>query len=260
MLRSMLAESIHICAAWTGQAASGVGVDDTAWAERASSPQPRTVADKLHQVGTDHHSRGHEPRQTRPRSRRTPGVPRLGASSRLSPGRWRGGEARRCVAQWPVDSRRTVPADPLLIDLNGPLAVGMDLQEAWTGRDHVFTGILPNFIDQVFRAILVVEIDNEVALAVVSQFRNSGSASIDEHIVTPAAGRAIHLARGLEIRQDNRPCSVRLNFLSLGFFLFSCVQDRCPGVLANLVYKFSVSSRSESSWSTMKLESPSCVT
>jgi hypothetical protein len=33
MLRSMLAESIHICAAWTGQAASGVGVDDTAWAE-----------------------------------------------------------------------------------------------------------------------------------------------------------------------------------------------------------------------------------
>ena len=45
MLRSMLAESIHICAAWTGQAASGVGVDDTAWAKRASSPQPRTVAD-----------------------------------------------------------------------------------------------------------------------------------------------------------------------------------------------------------------------
>jgi hypothetical protein len=33
MLRKMLAESIQICAAWTGKAASGVGVDDTAWAE-----------------------------------------------------------------------------------------------------------------------------------------------------------------------------------------------------------------------------------
>jgi hypothetical protein len=33
ILRRMLAESIHICAAWTGNRASGVGVDDTAWAE-----------------------------------------------------------------------------------------------------------------------------------------------------------------------------------------------------------------------------------
>jgi hypothetical protein len=32
-LRKLLAESIQICAAWTGKAASGVGVDDTAWAE-----------------------------------------------------------------------------------------------------------------------------------------------------------------------------------------------------------------------------------
>jgi hypothetical protein len=55
-----------------------------------------------------------------------------------------------------------------LIDLNGPLAVGMELQEAWTGADHAFTGILPNLVDQVLRAILVVKIDNEVAFAVVS--------------------------------------------------------------------------------------------
>ena len=41
MLRSMLAESIHICAAWTGQAASGVGVDDTAWAEACQLTVPR---------------------------------------------------------------------------------------------------------------------------------------------------------------------------------------------------------------------------
>jgi hypothetical protein len=33
ILRRMLAESIHICAAWTSKAASRVGVDDTAWAE-----------------------------------------------------------------------------------------------------------------------------------------------------------------------------------------------------------------------------------
>ena len=33
MLRRMLAESIRICAAWTGNQASGVGVDDAAWAE-----------------------------------------------------------------------------------------------------------------------------------------------------------------------------------------------------------------------------------
>jgi hypothetical protein len=33
MLRRMLVESIDICAAWTGKGASGVGVDDTAWAE-----------------------------------------------------------------------------------------------------------------------------------------------------------------------------------------------------------------------------------
>jgi hypothetical protein len=32
ILRRMLAESIQICAAWTGKA-SRVGVDDTAWAE-----------------------------------------------------------------------------------------------------------------------------------------------------------------------------------------------------------------------------------
>ena len=38
-------------------------------------------------------------------------------------------------------------ADPLLVDLNGPLAVGMDLQEAWTGADHAFTGVLPNLVD-----------------------------------------------------------------------------------------------------------------
>ena len=33
MLRRMLVESIDICAAWTGNRASGVGVDDAAWAE-----------------------------------------------------------------------------------------------------------------------------------------------------------------------------------------------------------------------------------
>jgi hypothetical protein len=33
LLRSMLAESIDICAAWARKGASGVGVDDTAWAE-----------------------------------------------------------------------------------------------------------------------------------------------------------------------------------------------------------------------------------
>ena len=33
ILRRMLAESIDICAAWTGNQASGVGVDDTAWAK-----------------------------------------------------------------------------------------------------------------------------------------------------------------------------------------------------------------------------------
>jgi hypothetical protein len=33
MLRKMLAESIQICTAWTGKAASDVGVDDTAWAQ-----------------------------------------------------------------------------------------------------------------------------------------------------------------------------------------------------------------------------------
>jgi hypothetical protein len=87
----------------------------------------------------------------------------------------------------------------------------MELQKAWTGADHAFTGILPNFVDQILRAILVVELDNKVAFAVVSQFRNPGSASIDEDIVTPAAGRVIHLTCGGEIRQDNRPFSVRLN-------------------------------------------------
>jgi hypothetical protein len=29
----MLVESIDVCAAWTGNRASGVGVDDAAWAE-----------------------------------------------------------------------------------------------------------------------------------------------------------------------------------------------------------------------------------
>jgi hypothetical protein len=33
LLRRMLVESIDICAAWTGNRASGVGVDDAAWAE-----------------------------------------------------------------------------------------------------------------------------------------------------------------------------------------------------------------------------------
>jgi hypothetical protein len=33
LLRRMLVESIDICAAWTGKAASGVGVADAAWAE-----------------------------------------------------------------------------------------------------------------------------------------------------------------------------------------------------------------------------------
>jgi hypothetical protein len=33
MLRSMLVESIDICAAWTGKRSSGVGVADAAWAE-----------------------------------------------------------------------------------------------------------------------------------------------------------------------------------------------------------------------------------
>jgi hypothetical protein len=33
MLRAMLVESIDICAAWTGHGASGVEVDDAAWAE-----------------------------------------------------------------------------------------------------------------------------------------------------------------------------------------------------------------------------------
>jgi hypothetical protein len=33
LLRRMLVESIDICAAWTGKAASGVGVDGAAWAE-----------------------------------------------------------------------------------------------------------------------------------------------------------------------------------------------------------------------------------
>jgi hypothetical protein len=33
MLRRMLVESIEICAAWSDKDASGVGVDDAAWAE-----------------------------------------------------------------------------------------------------------------------------------------------------------------------------------------------------------------------------------
>jgi hypothetical protein len=33
LLRRMLVESIDICAAWTGNRASGVGVDEAAWAE-----------------------------------------------------------------------------------------------------------------------------------------------------------------------------------------------------------------------------------
>jgi hypothetical protein len=33
LLRRMLVESIDICAAWTGNRASGVGGDDAAWAE-----------------------------------------------------------------------------------------------------------------------------------------------------------------------------------------------------------------------------------
>jgi hypothetical protein len=93
----------------------------------------------------------------------------------------------RALSHSPVG--RTPRGDGMQILSNrpyGPPAVGMDLQEAWTGADHAFTGILPNFVDKVLRAILVVELDNEVAFAVVSQFRNSGSASIDEHIVTPA--------------------------------------------------------------------------
>jgi hypothetical protein len=33
LLRRMLVEAIEVCAAWTGKGASGVGVDDAAWAE-----------------------------------------------------------------------------------------------------------------------------------------------------------------------------------------------------------------------------------
>jgi hypothetical protein len=39
LLRRMLVESIDVCAAWTGKGASGVGIDDSAWAKRAGLQQ-----------------------------------------------------------------------------------------------------------------------------------------------------------------------------------------------------------------------------
>jgi hypothetical protein len=66
MLGRMLVEAIDICAAWTVKGASGVGVDDAAWAEAC---WPTVAADgrrQLEEVWTEHRSRGHEPRQTQP--------------------------------------------------------------------------------------------------------------------------------------------------------------------------------------------------
>jgi len=88
--------------------------------------------------------------------------PRLASRTLRSP------EPGRRHAAWRRCRISRMECRSSLIDLHGPLAVGMELQEARTGADHAFTGVLPNFVDQVLRAIFVVEIDNKVALAVVS--------------------------------------------------------------------------------------------
>jgi hypothetical protein len=46
LLRRMLVEAIEICAAWTGTRASGVGVNDAAWAEACRLTVAVDVADR----------------------------------------------------------------------------------------------------------------------------------------------------------------------------------------------------------------------